>query len=258
MTTWLDTVRALPTLTLGEVEEQAALQTRVDRKYVVTAAAWGNALASLGHEPRVLHIEGRRSFRYSSTYYDTADLDSYRDAARGRPHRYKVRTRRYLDTGGSAIEVKMRSASGTTVKSRQWLDASTVPDGNLLPAEAATFVGGFDRIGEAAYRMSEVLTTSYHRVTLVTDDARVTVDRQVTATDCRGRHMDYGDLLIVESKAAGAAGAADRALWASGSRPSRISKYGTSLAVLRPELPSNRWSRAIRRDLPAPAPLAAV
>ena len=259
MTAWIDTVQVLPTLTLEEVNEQAALQTRVDRKYIVRPEAWGNVLTSLDCEPSVLEIDGRRSFRYSSTYYDTSDLDSYRDAARSRPHRYKVRTRHYLDTGSSAIEVKMRSASGATAKSRQWLNSAGAPDGSLLPADAVTFVGGFDRIGNKAHRLTEVLTTSYERVTLVTGDARVTVDRRVAATDVHGRHMDYGDLLIVETKSAGGAGAVDRALWARGIRPARLSKYCTSLAALRPELPSNRWSRSIRRYLPtAAAPAAAA
>ena len=216
-------------------------------------------LDSLDSVPSVLEIDGRRCFRYSSTYYDTSDLDSYRDAARNRPHRYKVRTRHYLDTGSSAVEVKLRSSSGATIKSRQWLDADASQDGRLLPSDAAAFVGGFERIGDKAHQLTEVLTTSYERVTLVAAEARVTVDRHVAAADARGQQMDYGDLLIVETKSAGGACAVDRALWASGLRPSRISKYCTSLAALHPELPSNRWSRSLRRHVPTTAaPVAAA
>ncbi|AXT83763.1 hypothetical protein C6I20_16870 [Aeromicrobium sp. A1-2] len=172
-----------------------------------------------------------------------------------------MRTRHYLDTGSSAVEVKLRSSSGATAKSRQWLDSGTPDGGRLLSADAAIFVGGFERIGDKARQLTEVLTTSYERVTLVTADARVTVDRHVAAADVQGRRMDYGPLLIVETKSAGGAGAVDRALWARGIRPARISKYCTSLAVLRPDLPSNRWSRSIRRYVPtvtASAPAAAA
>ncbi|MGB3259182.1 MAG: polyphosphate polymerase domain-containing protein [Ornithinimicrobium sp.] len=245
---WMDTVRDLPAITLQEVEDRAALQVRVDRKYLLDPHTWSIVLASLDERPSVLEIEELRRFRYSSTYYDTSGLDSYRDAARSRPHRYKVRTRRYLDTGSQAVEVKMRSASGATVKSRQWLDASEV--GGPLPDAAVTFLGQFDRIGDQAHELTQVLTTTYERVTLVTDQSRVTVDRHVAATDTGGRHMDYGDLLFVETKSDGGAGAVDRALWAAGIRPVRISKYCTSLAALRPELPANRWSRSLRRYLP--------
>lgn len=256
MTDWRDTVRALSGITLQEVNEKAALQVRVDRKYVVRPESWSKVLASLGDAPSVLDIDGLRRFRYSSTYYDTFELDSYRDAARSRPHRYKVRTRRYLDTGSHAVEVKMRSSCGATVKSRHWLDVSEA--GGPLPAAAVTFVGGFERIGDRAGHLTEMLTTTYERVTIVTADARVTVDRHVAATDACGQRMDYGDLLFVETKSVGGAGTVDRALWASGIRPARISKYCTSLAVLRPELPSNRWSRSIRRYLPMAAAHAAA
>ncbi|MGB3829213.1 MAG: polyphosphate polymerase domain-containing protein [Ornithinimicrobium sp.] len=247
----MDTVRALPAVTLQEVNENAALQVRVDRKYIVRPDTWSTVLAALDPAPSVLDIDGLRCFRYSSTYYDTVGLDSYHDAARSRPRRYKVRTRRYLDTGSQAVEVKMRSSSGATVKSRQWLDASEAR--GLLPAAALSFVGGFERIGHRAHQLTEVLTTTYERVTFVTAHARVTVDRHVSAADARGQRMDYGDLLFVETKSAVGAGAVDRALWANGIRPTRISKYCTSLAALRPDLPSNTWSRTIRRYLPKAA-----
>ncbi len=258
MTAWTKTMGELPALTLDEVNERAALQTRVDRKYVLGPDTWGDVLSSLEPAPGVLEIGGRRSFRYSSTYYDTAELDSYRDAARGRPHRYKVRTRHYLDTGTSAVEVKMRSSSGATAKSRHWLTAPSAQPRGVLGPDAATFVGEIARIGDTAHRLTEVLTTSYERVTLVTADARVTVDQHVSAADVLGRHLDYGDLLIVETKSAGGVGAVDRALWASGVRPARISKYCTSLAALRPDLPASRWSRSIRRYLPTAAAAAAA
>ena len=48
------------------------------------------------------------------------------------------------------------------------------------------------------------------------------------------------------SKSPGPPSVADRALWSLGYRPTKVSKFGTSLAVLRPELPSNRWTRALR------------
>lgn len=249
MTAWMEVVNALPTLTLDEVNRTAALQTRVDRKYVLRPDVWQAVLGALPTVPGVLEIGGRRSFRYESTYYDTPELDSYRDAARRRPRRYKVRTRRYLDTGSAAIEVKLRSPSGSTAKSRQWLDAAVLLGSAALPDSATAFVASFDLVGQTADDLTHVLTTSYERVTLVTADARVTVDRHVAAGDVAGRHMDYGDLLIVETNAAKVAGPVDRALWAGGIRPTRISKYCTSLAALRPDLPSNRWSRTLRRHV---------
>ena len=179
MTAWMDAVHALPALTLDEVNEEAALQTRVDRKYVVRPRTWGNVLASLDGRARACSRSTAAAASGTPPRTTTRpELASYRDAARRRPHRYKVRTRHYLDTGSCAIEVKMRSSSGATAKSRQWLDADAPAGVGALPAAAAAFVGGFERIGEQAHQLTEVLTTTYERVTLVTADARVTVDRR--------------------------------------------------------------------------------
>ena len=55
--------------------------------------------------------------------------------------------------------------------------------------------------------------------------------------------------VVLETKSGSAAGPLDRHLWAHGIRPSRISKFATGMAALRPELPANRWHRTLRRSL---------
>jgi hypothetical protein len=57
-------------------------------------------------------------------------------------------------------------------------------------------------------------------------------------------------VLVIETKSPpGAAGPLDRRLWSLGHRPVRISKYGTGLALLTPDLPGNRWHRVTSRHL---------
>ena len=53
------------------------------------------------------------------------------------------------------------------------------------------------------------------------------------------------DAIVVETKSAQAPSAADQWLWQHHVRPTKISKFGTGLAVLRPELPGNKWHRVI-------------
>lgn len=60
-----------------------------------------------------------------------------------------------------------------------------------------------------------------------------------------------GALAIVETKTPAAPSAADRWLWAAGHRPAVVSKYATGMALLHPELPANKWHRALTHELAA-------
>ena len=57
-------------------------------------------------------------------------------------------------------------------------------------------------------------------------------------------------MLVVETKSGTTRpGPLDRRLWELGHRPTRISKYGTGLALLTPDLQTNRWHRVTSRHL---------
>ncbi|GAA1658736.1 hypothetical protein GCM10010977_09040 [Citricoccus zhacaiensis] len=117
-------VATLPTLDLESMNRQAALHLRHDRKYIVPVPVatdlvlWaGTGRAGVG-QAMALEVAGTAASPYDSTYYDTPALEAYRMAARRHRHRFKVRTRRYPDTGDRFLEVKTKSASGQTVKHR--------------------------------------------------------------------------------------------------------------------------------------------
>ena len=253
-------------VTLEELDATAALQTRVDRKYVLTTAEVAAMLTTLAGQgrPRVLEIDGDRSFTYASTYYDTADLLTFRMAARRRRRRFKVRTRTYVDTGNTTfLEVKTRAARGVTVKERcPWEPAAP------LGGEGLEFVD--DRLAAArldappSSHLVPVLRSAYRRTTVLLPDARMTLDTGLVwrlagpdTPDSRtdphdlpgDRTADVGDLVVVETKAGTAPSSADRALWRAGHRPDRISKYATGLATLRPDLPDHPWRRLRRERL---------
>lgn len=118
------TTTALPTITLPELLAQAGLQTRVDRKYLVPLSTLA-AIPTADPGLRVLEIDGLTRHAYASRYEDTAGRESYLLAARGRPSRYKVRTRTYCDSGLEFLEVKTRTRRGETVKDRLALDIAT-------------------------------------------------------------------------------------------------------------------------------------
>ncbi len=64
-----------------------------------------------------------------------------------------------------------------------------------------------------------------------------------------GRRAGMPGMVIVETKAARAASDVDRLLRSLGHRPRSISKYGTGLAALRPDLPANRWRTVLDRHV---------
>ena len=109
----------LESISLDRLTAAAVLQTRVDRKYILRADEAETVLAGLDAGTRTLEIDGQRAANYESVYFDTPELLSCRMAATGRRRRFKLRTRSYVDTAESYLEMKTRGARGTTVK--DWL-----------------------------------------------------------------------------------------------------------------------------------------
>ncbi|MFB7887910.1 polyphosphate polymerase domain-containing protein [Cellulosimicrobium cellulans] len=248
---------------LDELVDAAALLTRVDRKYVLPVDDAVTALDTLARTTaaRVLEIDGARSSAYESVYFDTPDLASFRLTATRRRRRFKVRTRTYLDSGTSFLEVKTRAARGTTLKQRVAHDECPTALG-----AGRTFIGqtlaaeGIDGVPEHA--LAPGLVSRYRRTTLLLPRAdgaaRATVDTGLAwQLEQPGAHApltwSVPHLVVVETKGGSTPSDLDRLLWRHGHRPERISKYGTGLALLRPDLPDGPWRRVIRRHL-SPSP----
>jgi hypothetical protein len=234
---------------LDELMALAELQTRVDRKYFVPAAAFRELVAGLGGALRVLDMDGRRSFGYESVYFDTPDLTTYRAHVQRRRQRFKARTRTYTDSGLCMFEVKLTGARGETVKERVPHPEeyrAELTDGARAHLEA-TLHKAHHRAIPLDLRPS--LVTTYRRTTFVTrtGDARLTCDVGLTCLDLHNEVHDTGTHVLVESKSAGQASAPDQILRELGVHPASVSKYCVGIAALHPELPSNPWHQTLRR-----------
>jgi VTC domain len=243
---------------LDELMALAELQTRVDRKYFVPADVFGRMIAELAGGLRVLDIDGLRTFGYESVYFDTPHLDTYRAHLQRRRRRFKARTRTYTDSGLTMFEVKLAGAHGETVKQRLPYPAEHRAE---LTDEAEAHLGA---ALSAAYHqdvpagLQPTLVTTYRRTTFVsrTGDARLTCDVGLVLQDGDHEVHDTGTHVLVETKSAGRAGAADRILRELRVHPASVSKYAVGVAALHPELPGNPWHQTLRRYF-GPLPAAA-
>jgi hypothetical protein len=234
---------------LDELVDRAALLTRVDRKYVLPVARARQLLRELPDGTRVLEINGRRELGYRSTYLDTAERTSYTDAGRSRRRRWKVRTRSYLETGTSWLEVKTRVARDQSHKQR--VEHAAVSSTSLLSVEGAGFVASALDLPTAA-TLRPVLTTHYRRATLYLPGTatRATVDVDLAWESLPDRRLlERPGLAVVETKTGATPSEVDRLLWRHGHRPVRMSKYGLGMAALHPDLPPLKWYRALHRHL---------
>ncbi len=235
-------------ISLGEVISQAALQTRVDRKFLLTPAQFTRFADRLGEDFDVMDIDGRRVFGYESTYFDTFDFEQYRAHRQGRRRRYKVRSRSYVDTGLSMFEIKTKGLRGATVKHRmeQPLHAAR----HLNAATSAFLAEVLEReYAQSVPDLLPVLDSSYRRATFVdpVGGERVTADVELAYGS--GRRRVHGpELIVVETKTANGRGRCDQALAELGIREVSMSKYCIGVALLNPHLPANRWARLLRHS----------
>jgi hypothetical protein len=237
-------------VSLGEIEAAAALQDRVDLKYVVSLDAYEALAAQLRDTHAVLSIEDRRAFRYRTTYFDTPELRAFRDHVQQRRRRYKFRLREYLDSGIRAFEVKLKGSRGQTIKHRMPTDHAWDTE---LPEPARAFLReclerSYGRSPEA--ELSPALVVSYTRVTLAAPDLqeRVTCDFDLSfrAPDGSGGRL-APDAAIVESKSMRGGALADGVLRALGARPeSACSKYCLGVGFTYPDVRSNGLRRLLR------------
>ena len=253
------TFAGLSSVSLAQILEQAELQTRMDRKYIVSTDRAAHSIAELAQRLCVLEMDGARDFGYESVYFDTPDLQSYRGSAYGRRQRFKVRTRSYLDSGLCVLEVKTVGGRGHTIKDRV---GYRLDGRSTLDDFAREFLYQQGLSEAVVLSLAPVLATTYRRSTLVDESgARMTID---VGLDCRSMRpgvelqAGIGDRVIVETKSTGTATELDRLLWSVGERPVSVSKYGTGMAAITPDLPANKWHRTLNRYFTGPRTRASL
>ena len=235
-------LRQFEPITLDRMDAVALLD-RTDTKYVLQVSQLYRALAALHSDYWVLDIDGVRLHPYQTLYFDTVDFAMYMRHHADRPLRYKVRSRQYVDTHRSFLEVKVKTNKDRTSKRR-------IETGGLVTRftpEARDFVEALVPLGAQA--LEPKLWNSFLRITLVSkhEPERLTLDLGLHFDDGK-RNIDLPGLAIAEVKQEGInrRSAFIHHMRAMAVRAAGFSKYCIGAAMLYPAIKHNNFKDKLR------------
>lgn len=175
--------------------DSTTLLDRTDTKYLLSMKQLVSVLSALRYRYRVLEIKGQRLNQYRTLYFDTPDFDLYHRHVTGNANCYKVRSREYVDTHLSFLEVKHKTNKKRTVKSRLLTQYPVTS----LNSDSDEFLNGNNPYDSA--EMEPKLWNTFTRITLVSKIhfERLTLDIDLKFfTGSAQAHLD--DVAIAEVK----------------------------------------------------------
>jgi hypothetical protein len=236
------TLAQLEPISLDEMAGVALLD-RQETKYVFHEDRLPELLGALAGEYRVLEINGSRLNHYRTLYFDTSDFALYRRHQAGGRNRYKVRSRAYLDTDVSFLEVKHKINESRTVKNR----VKTADFVERLSPDTAQFLDA--RLPENHSNLEPKLWNQYTRITLVGRHSpeRVTIDLNLQFIG-NDEQTALPGLVIAEVKRSGADHDSPfvRHMRAMCIRPTGFSKYCVGVSMLYDEVKHNSFKPKLR------------
>jgi hypothetical protein len=101
-----------------EQMDKVQLLDRIDTKYILNQTQLAELLEKISDEYFVLNIDGQILHPYETLYFDTPAFDLYKMHHNGRQNRYKLRFRKYVNSGIAFFEVKLKTNTHRTIKRR--------------------------------------------------------------------------------------------------------------------------------------------
>lgn len=237
----------MATVTLAEMQG-VKLMNRVDTKYVLSVDEVLDLLDRAAVEGYKVQLIGQcRACRYDTLYYDTAERDMYLVHHNRRLTRQKIRTRTYVESGVSFLEIKNKSNRGRTRKRRVGISAELF-HGFSEDAAAMTFFS--DHAWYDIGRLTPALRTRFTRITLINPafTERLTIDLDLRYRDMRGgREATIEHMAIVELKQDGLQDSVvKRVLRQMRITPLKVSKYCIGTALTVEGVKRNRFKERLR------------
>lgn len=171
------------------------LMDRKDTKFVFTEEMLPEILENLKSAYSVLEVNNIRAPRYQTDYYDTPEFYHFQQHHTKHLNRYKVRTRKYLESNDSFFEIKLRNNHGRTIKER----ISIADDEAGINELTRSFIHRKSPVNHS--ELEHKLRVRFHRITLVNKHQieRVTVDFGLHYSNDTTEHS-YERLIIAEVK----------------------------------------------------------
>ena len=222
------------------------LMNRVDTKYVISQDQLISLLNKAIQDYWIVEIRGRRALPYTSVYYDTDDYQMYVNHHNKKLHRYKIRSRKYLNTGDSFLEIKEKNNKGRTSKKR--VEIATEEFNHIkLNQESIKLIEKqtpFD-----FQELSPSLHNYFYRITLVDKKKteRVTFDMNLTYRNLNTSELQpIQDVVIVELKQDGNVQSKFREWLGEISMvPMGMSKYCLGIILTIPNIKYNRFKQKV-------------
>ena len=178
--------------------DNKSLMDRVDTKFMIDSHVFPRILMNLKSDYYALDINQRRINLYETLYFDTAHQDLYLSHHNGQLNRYKVRSRQYVNSHLSFLEVKYKNNKKRTIKNR--IKISDFNQG--FKKQELEFLKDFCPFDPS--QLQPCLWNTFYRITLVSKETieRLTLDFSLEFSNKYGRVL-LPNLVIAEVKQEG-------------------------------------------------------
>ncbi|MEM7126686.1 MAG: polyphosphate polymerase domain-containing protein [Chloroflexota bacterium] len=236
-----DVLTAFEPITLKELDT-VRLLNRVDTKFLMSQRQLLRVLPHIAHEYQALEVNGTLLNRYRTLYFDTPDFFMYTRHHNGAGNRYKVRSREYVETGVSFLEVKHKNNKARTIKKRlQTAEMVTALDDDsyLFLAQHCPIDG---------HKLEPKLWNRFIRITLASqaNTERLTLDLGLTF-EVDQVQISFPDVVVAEVKQERFSVHSHffKQMRQQRIRPMGFSKYCVGIARMYPTLKQNRFKERL-------------
>jgi hypothetical protein len=180
--------------------DKVKLMNRTDQKFCLHIAYLPAVIEAIQGHYSVLAIDGETIFNYDNTYYDTHDDQMFLSHQNGKLNRFKIRIRKYVQTGNHFLEVKFKNNKGRTIKER-------IERENFDPKFSYNELNFINNSTiYSGLQLEPKIKNSFNRFTLVDNDftERVTIDIAPGFSN-KEKEITLNNLIIIEIKQSKAA-----------------------------------------------------